>query len=121
MVETMFNHHQPTSITASSGSRRPESTLHLWNLAASAFCHLELSWMLAGMARQSWMWMRIWRDDWHEWAGYWVCDGQVEETQRLGRSCGGDTGEWSEVVQVAGDEKGRYDRWDSEWRIGVRE
>jgi hypothetical protein len=28
---------------------------------------------------------------------------------------------WSEVVQVAGDEKGRYDRWDSEWRTGVRE
>jgi hypothetical protein len=27
---------------------------------------------------------------------------------------------WSKVVQVAGDDKGRYDRWDSGWRIGVR-
>jgi hypothetical protein len=48
MVEMMFNHHQLTSITASSGSRRPESSLHLWNLAASAFCHLDLSRMLRG-------------------------------------------------------------------------
>jgi hypothetical protein len=44
----MFNHHQLTSIIASSGLRRPESTLHLWNLAASAFYHLDLSWMLWG-------------------------------------------------------------------------
>jgi hypothetical protein len=27
----------------------------------------------------------------------------------------------SEVVQVAGDGKGRCDRWDGEWRTGVRE
>jgi hypothetical protein len=26
-----------------------------------------------------------------------------------------------EVAQVAGDEKGIGDRWDSEWRTGVRE
>jgi hypothetical protein len=48
MVETMFNHHKLTSITASSGSRRPKSALHLWNLAAYAFCHLDLSQMLWG-------------------------------------------------------------------------
>jgi hypothetical protein len=28
---------------------------------------------------------------------------------------------WSEVEQVARDEKGRCGRWDGEWRIGVRE
>jgi hypothetical protein len=48
MVETMFNHHQLTSITASSRLRRLESALHLWNLAASAFCRLDLSQMLSG-------------------------------------------------------------------------
>jgi hypothetical protein len=75
--------------------------------------------MPAGMARQ-WTWMRVWRDDWRNdrllgvrWPG------------------GGDTRGWEEVVgvtqvgaevaQVAGDEKGRGDRWDSEWRTGVRE
>jgi hypothetical protein len=48
MVETMFNHHQLTSITASLGSRRPELALHLWNLVASAFCHPDLIQMLRG-------------------------------------------------------------------------
>jgi hypothetical protein len=47
MVETMFNHHLLTSITSSLGSRKPESALHLWNLATSAFYHLDLSRMLA--------------------------------------------------------------------------
>jgi len=42
------------SITASSRSERPESNLHMGDVAASAFCHLELKWMPAGMARQSW-------------------------------------------------------------------
>jgi hypothetical protein len=28
---------------------------------------------------------------------------------------------WSKVAQLARDEKGRSGRWDSEWRIGVRE
>jgi hypothetical protein len=28
---------------------------------------------------------------------------------------------WSEVVQVVGDEKGRCDRRDAEWRIGPGE
>jgi hypothetical protein len=35
--------------------------------------------------------------------------------------CNGMEVMWSEVAQVAGDEKGRCDRWDSEWRTGVRE
>jgi hypothetical protein len=36
-----------TSITASSGSERPKSNLHLGDVAASAFYHLELSWIPA--------------------------------------------------------------------------
>jgi len=43
------------------GIKRPNSSLHFWDMEASAFCHLELSWIPMGMARQQ-TWMRVWRD-----------------------------------------------------------
>jgi len=58
----MLNHRQPTLIIASSRSRGPNSKLHLGDVAGSRSCHLELSWMPTGMARQ-WTWMRVWWGD----------------------------------------------------------
>jgi hypothetical protein len=35
--------------------------------------------------------------------------------------CNGAEVMWSEVAKVVGDDKERCNRWDSEWRIGLRE